>query len=342
MKQLLLIVAALALAGSAGMHANAQEDNLPTFLDSIFVFYADNRVADSDVEAALDPALRLIPTILVYDVPSTDLTYVLRHLSDMGAISLDEPPLQKAPDTGDFILTYEPNPNSEYEPTARQWLLDNGLLEYEVGWLNENFRLPYDVGVVAKECGVVNAFYSPSEHTVTICYEFIDELFDMWYRYNDDQSGADDFAYDVTTETLYHEIGHAVLDIYDLPYTGKEENVVDQFAALVLSYTYNDEIGHAVGQNMMYNVGLNYMYMALDSAADPDRVIPYWGVHGLDQQRSYNILCYAYGADPEYNLDLVVDGLLPEDRAVWCGDEYRQIELAFEHLLWYYTNGFFG
>ena len=336
----LLVAAALVLAGSAGMHiAHAQTGQVPSFLDSIFVFYAEDRVSDQDIADALGPALRHIPHVWAYEVPSTDLTYILRHLSNVSAISFDEPPLDKAPDLGDFILEYGANPSSEYEPTAREWLLDNGLLEYEVEWLNENFRLPYDVYVVAEECEEENAFYYPSTKEVVICYEFVDGLFDRWDRHNDDPDGAADFAYDVTTMVLYHEIGHAILDIYELPYTGLQENVADQFAALVLSYTYDEDIGHDVGQNMMFNVALNYKYIALDRAADT--VIPYWGVHGLDEQRHYNILCYAYGANPVYNQDLTDNDWLPEDRVGYCEEEYKHIERAFSHLLSYHTNGFF-
>lgn len=342
-KRFLLLLAGLAVLLAGSGHAYAQTSlQLPSQVDSIFVFYSDYQITQSALESVLGPAIRYIPDIWMYNIPDTDLTYMLQYLSNKSAISLDGHPLQRAPDVGNFVLTYNPNPNSEYEQSAREWLMDNELLEQEIGWLNENFRLPHDVNVVAAECGVANAFYYPDTSTVGICYEFIDELFDMWYRHNeDDLAGADDFAYDVTVETLYHEMGHAILDIYKLPFTGKEENVADQFAAVILSYTYDDDTGHNVGQNMMLNVALNYQYMAQDRASDPETVIPYWGVHGLDEQRSYNILCYAYGADAAYNQDLVEYGLLPEERAVWCEDEYEQIEYAFAHMLSYYTNGFF-
>ena len=46
-------------------------------------------------------------------------------------------------------------------------------------------------------------------------------------------------------------------------------------------------------QNMMYDVGLSYWYSSL-----LDEHSAYWDTHALDEQRHYNILCYAYGADP--------------------------------------------
>lgn len=197
--------------------------------------------------------------------------------------------------------------------TAREWLQSYELLELEVEWLNENFRLLYDVQVTAKECGEINAFYYDGE--ITMCYEFIDDLFDLWFEYGwerDDPDAweyADTFAYDVTYETFYHEVGHALMDIYDLPYTGKEENVADQFSALILSYVSD------VGQDMLYSVGDYYLYNDMRSEDHPDQEPAYWGRHGLDMQRFYDVSCYAYGADPAYNQDLIDDGWLPKDRA---------------------------
>ena len=241
----------------------------------------------------------------------------------------------RIPDFGDFKLIYEPNPNSPYIYTAKEWLQDTKILDYEIEWLNENFRLSHDVNVIVTECGEENAFYN--DGTVTICYEYIDHLDEMWRQFNpDDTAYAETFTTHVLIDTLYHEIGHAILDIYALPYTGLEENVADQFSALMLSYTYNDEIGYNLGQNMMYDVG-NYYWYSSQLFTDT----PYWDTHAHDMQRFYNISCYSYGADPAYNMDLIEEGWLPEDRAVWCVDEYEQINYAFGYLLQRYTNGLF-
>lgn len=34
---------------------------------------------------------------------------------------------------------------------------------------------------------------------------------------------------------LFHELGHAFISLYDLPITGREEDAVDQFAAILLA-----------------------------------------------------------------------------------------------------------
>ena len=123
-------------------------------------------------------------------------------------------------------------------------------MENEVAWLNENFRLPYNVTIEAVECSEANAFYIPSEKKVQICYEYIDNLDELLLTIREHESYAtlDDFVFDVTYSVLYHEVAHAILDVYDIPYTGLEENVADQFEALMLSRTEG-------GQDMLYNVG---------------------------------------------------------------------------------------
>lgn len=237
-------------------------------------------------------------------------------------------------DNGDFyLLAYE---DSTDYASAAETLQGWELLEDEIRWLNENFRLPYDVPVAAKECGEANAFYTKGEG-VTICYELVNDLYVLWSEFNDDSEGADMFAYNNAYETFYHEVGHAVLDIYKLPFTGLEENVADQFSALMLTYTYDAETGHTIGQDMLYDVGKYYWY---STQRDGDST-PYWDTHASNMQRFYNISCYAYGADPAYNQDLVDEDWLPEGRAIGCAGEYAQIEYAFDYLLSDYTNGFF-
>lgn len=308
------VTAATVLPLGVAAHAEGGE-LLPAWVQSIFGYYADGLISDAELIGAIE------------------------YLVGVGIISLpdDGGDDSKIEDNGDFYFEYGPNPNSSYETSAADWMQSVELLEREIDWLNENFRLPYDVGVFAAECGEVNAYYYPYPTAeVKICYEYVDNLFDQYYENVDsDADKAARFAYDVTVATFYHEMGHAFIDVYDLPITGMEENVVDQFEALVLSYTYDDDAGYYAGQDMMYNVGNHWLYSSADSGESL-----YWDTHGTDMQRFYNISCYAYGADPEYNQDLIEDGWLPEPRAKWCVDEYEQMKRGWAHLLQDYTNGF--
>lgn len=56
-------------------------------------------------------------------------------------------------------------------------------------------------------------------------------------------------------------------------------------------------------------------------------------VHGLAAQRFYNLLCVAYGAEPELFADLIDKHCLPEQRAATCGEEFAQVDFAVGKLM---------
>jgi len=51
--------------------------------------------------------------------------------------------------------------------------------------------------------------------------------------------------------------------------------------------------------------------------------------HSLDQQRVYNLACWAYGANSLSGLDAARAVGLPEDRARRCHGEYASLDRAF-------------
>ena len=52
--------------------------------------------------------------------------------------------------------------------------------------------------------------------------------------------------------------------------------------------------------------------------------------HGLPQERFYNLLCIAFGADPMSFADFTQDGYLPPTRASNCALEYKTLASAFQ------------
>ena len=231
-------------------------------------------------------------------------------------------------DSGSFHYYYDSNPDPENSPSPKEWMEDNEFLEQQTEWLNDTFDIPYDVWIIAKECGAENASYSPIYKTVTICYELIDHFNELYSTNSPDGTDPDRFRYDNTYQALYHEIGRAVLEIHNIPYTGLEEDVADQFSSLVLVRTDG-------GQEMLYNIAHYYQYS--ESSED----VQYWNTHTWDMQRLHNVACWVYGADPQYNQALIDDNVLPEERATLCKSEYGQIKYAFEYLLGPHTNDFF-
>ncbi len=246
-------------------------------------------------------------------------------------MKVSEPDERGIADRGDFCVVYEVNPNSARmeRGTAASWLEGTRLLDDNVEWLNSVYRLPQDVEVRAAECGTVNAFYSPGERAIIMCYELVTHLLDAGYEmYGGDPDAAEDFAYNVLDGVMLHEVGHALVDVYDLPTTGMEEDAVDQFSAMIQSRTYDEhDPTYDVGRIMMLDVSDWWDY---ESQYGPSR---YWDVHSLDEQRFYNIACYAYGSDPVGNADLVGIDYLHPSRAKTCPQEYKQMSSSWDRLL---------
>jgi len=240
--------------------------------------------------------------------------------------------VQNFQDNGDFYLTYEP---SEYFQEYEDWLKAEQYFEVQVAWLNTLFKLPYDVDVIVGECGVSNAFYYAEEKTIVICYEYISETdwkfgdyFDRWYGV--DEWLIEDLNSSVLNKidhTFYHEVGHALRDIYQLPTTGLEENVADQFGAyIILEFSEG-----TIGQDAMSDAAIDY-WMAAEE--NPNLTITAFAdTHGLNQQRFFDLACYTYGSDPNYNQYMIEAGWLPENRLGWCSSEYYQIVYSLDTLL---------
>jgi hypothetical protein len=58
-----------------------------------------------------------------------------------------------------------------------------------------------------------------------------------------------------------------------------------------------------------------------------------WGEHSLNEQRYFNIVCGAFGQNPDQFRNFIADGILPEDRAERCPGEWARIDSSWTTLL---------
>lgn len=86
-----------------------------------------------------------------------------------------------------------------------------------------------------------------------------------------------------------------------------------------LSESVVSDIGHRVGGGRRDWPGT--MTVVYEAATTPDRA------------RMSNMVCWAYGADPEDTGDVVAAGLLAEGRADGCDDEFQKLDRAWSTLL---------
>ena len=294
-------VAAAALLSCSLGEAHAQSDSLvPGWVKNVFGLYVDG------------------------DLPEDQFLTAITYLIDNGIMRVSASGIA---DEGDFDVEY--GPSASYADAA-EYLRDTRLLEDNAEWLNENYKLPYHVLIEGAECGEENAFYTPSEKKITMCYEIVQGMVERGYLKYGDAPRADEFAYNALDGVMLHELGHAFVDIYRLPITGLEEDAVDQFSALIQSRTYGDyDPYYETGVNMMIDVADEWRQEWDEEEGPP----AYHDKHSLSIERFYNIACYAYGADPEYNSDLVGGDYLHPDRAKNCQYEYSQMLSSWDRLL---------
>ncbi|WP_421703247.1 DUF4344 domain-containing metallopeptidase [Aliiroseovarius sp.] len=119
-------------------------------------------------------------------------------------------------------------------------------------------------------------------------------------------------------ETLYHELGHAVIDIMDLPVFGPEEFAADVFSVILMNRLHDED--KAI--RLAYDAAGAYSEDAERAEARGERYAE-WDVHGSNLQRYYNLVCLFYGAKPDERADLAEELGLPDQRARTCADEFE-------------------
>lgn len=116
---------------------------------------------------------------------------------------------------------------------------------------------------------------------------------------------------------FYHEMGHALIDIVELPIFGQEEDAADVFSIFMIDATYED----AKAAELAYDAAFGFLREAEMREAEGQE-IAWWDTHGIDEQRFYNTVCLFYGADPEAREEFAREFDLPEERAEYCPLEY--------------------
>lgn len=130
-----------------------------------------------------------------------------------------------------------------------------------------------------------------------------------------DRSPRDAFIESNILGIFYHELGHAVIDLMQVPIFGQEEDAADVMSVLLISWLFEED----AAQDIAYDSAFGYIN-------DPSGVeeVPYWDLHGPDEQRYFNHVCLFYGANPDDRDDLAKDLGLPDERAETCPEEYEQ------------------
>lgn len=223
-----------------------------------------------------------------------------------------------AADTGRFLAEYEPADEDFQE--FRSSLIAHRFLDTIVARLNDSLRIPRDITLRTAHCGEPNASYTPDDRRVTLCYELFRSLSEQFAG----EPGGEFLVSGTVAFALMHELGHALIDVLDLPTTGREEDAVDQLATVLLLQQ------GPTGDSLAFGaVG----WFASDAHRSQLDALEFADDHGFDLQRVYNIICWIHGRDPRAYPELVEDGWLPAHRRDRCPAEYRRLAESWRRLL---------
>jgi putative metallopeptidase DUF4344 len=246
------------------------------------------------------------------------------------------PPVVRIPDRGDFKVVYEKTKNPDYQG-LQQIFKETQLLQETVRALNDTLAMPADVTAALRECGTADAPYDADKRRISICYELIDSLSDLFTADVTSEEGIQQAGIAVAGATLFiffHEAGHALIRLNALPVTGREEDAVDQLATLLLL-----ESGRQ-GEKAALDGATTFLAREKDAKSQAALAkLAFWSAHALDQQRFANVICWVYGKSPVEFQYLVEDGTLPADRAAQCPGDYEQMAKTWDALLAPYLKG---
>jgi hypothetical protein len=226
-------------------------------------------------------------------------------------------------------IAYDP-PKTPSQQMLYDLLKEHRVLE-TVQQILSPFRFRTDLTIKTMPCdGMINSWYNTDDSvpTVHMCYELLQDILHT--------APKETTPYGITPRDAMvgqflfwtlHEFGHAAFDLYNIPLFGREEDAADQFAVYIMLQFGKDRARQLVG-GAAYAAS-EFVKNYQQNPEVEKRLDKYSSVHGLPEQRFYNFLCMAYGADPKTFADVVENGALPKKRAGNCSYEYETFSKAW-------------
>lgn len=257
------------------------------------------------------------------------LTFALAAAAQPGGAAPNKAPAKHPLDKGDFKVGFSAKTKAK-QPKKTMPADERKVFQEIADGLNSSIALPHDIYLNMDTCGEANAFYDPETSEITFCYELLEQYEKEFRTITKVQKEIDDKVGDTLMQTLFHELGHALIDVWELPATGREEDAVDQLATVLILD------GSSEGVDSALNAAIEFDIAA--SNDDPGDMI-FWDEHSFSKTRFYDMICLVYGSDTKKNAWMVSDDGLPRDRAVRCSEEYRRANRAWMKLLSPYVIG---
>jgi hypothetical protein len=198
--------------------------------------------------------------------------------------------LSQTQESGQIYLEFI-SPKDDSLKNMAIWFEHNKHIQNIIKKLNHDFIFPVNIKIIFSEGE--GPFYDVKNNTITISYNFIDYLSNLFMKDYPDATKEEmmQFAEASTIFFLYHELGHALIDVYNIPIVSNEETAADNLA-VILALEYTDD-----GYNIVMDTA--FLFDMIDRTIKKYQEDDFWDEHSLDAQRFYNILCLTYGKDPK-------------------------------------------
>ena len=209
--------------------------------------------------------------------------------------------------------------------TIRKNLIKSGAAGDVASLINEKITLKYSLKVVFG--GDDGPLYDPETKEIFIPYSFLEEVKERFKKalYSETGISAEQATTDALMHTLLHELGHALIPMFDFPILAKEEDAVDSLATVMLIEYFEQGQEIALSAADLFDLESN----DIDMFTEED----FWDEHALDKQRFYNTLCMVYGSEPD-KYSYIVDKVgFSDNRADLCIEEYEKISNSWISLL---------
>ena len=227
--------------------------------------------------------------------------------------------------TNMFDFEYVPPKNPAHQQLYTM-LKGMRLLEKFQDFLSP-LKLPERIKLKLEGCdGTANAYFFGND--VKVCYEYFEYIWRYAPTMEKQGLSPKDAMIGPMVDVFLHEVGHVMVEVLDIPFFGREEDVADYFATYVLLQFCKDDARRLIlGASFIAgNEAMELQSKAPELTAVAD-------THSLPAQRYFNRWCMAYGADPAMFADAIDLGMLPEGRAKRCRYEFKTNDFAFKTLI---------
>jgi hypothetical protein len=236
---------------------------------------------------------------------------------------------------GKFILHFDHPKKSPYSDIAYVLSKSKDFHRIIEG-LNKEFKLPRDITVKFQMSE--GPYYNAATRQIGMSYQFIEYISQLYVRFYPKAASKEVIKFTLQSSVFlfYHELAHALIDVYKLPIVSNEETAADNLAViLALEHT-------TLGYDIVMNTA--ELFDLFDANVKGYKESDLWDEHILDSQRFYNIICLAYGKHPKQVktelLEVGSDEMLRffKKKKEYCRGKYARQYSAWKKLLLPYKN----